>query len=411
MYKEMTWMEAKRLRAQGMSYQEIGQMLGIDRRTAKKLVEDNEPPAPSPRDRSTKADEYEDVIRIWLEDRPKMQATFIHERLKPLGYKGSYSVVKRKVAEIREELDRIATVRFETLPGHQAQVDFGEARLRFLAGTFKVILLVVMFGFSRWRRTMLCPNQTRASLTAGLTECLYSAGGVPAEMLFDNLKPVIIKPRRPGEEAYIAPEWLRFCAYYGTGTRACWPYRPQTKGKVERPIGVVKANLANHTFIDLDHLEAELVRADAAYNARVHSTTGMPPDERLAIERGYLIELPEEPFAYSLTYDRQVFRDCFLSFDGNQYSAPSPYAGTGVKVRATPSEVHIVSAQGALVAAHARRPKGSGTRVLDPEHWRGLPGAPEAISNLVKLEEMGLSPYVVEKRDLAVYEEVARGDF
>lgn len=410
MYKETTWMEAKRLRAQGMSYQEIGQILGIDRRTAKKLTEDKEPPEPARRDRATLADDYEELIRAWLEDRPRMRATFIYERLKPLGYDGSYSVVKRKVAEIRDELDRVATVRFETLPGYQAQVDFGEARVLFISGIVKATLLVTMYGFSRWRRTVLCPNQTRASLTAGLGDCFSEAGGVPAELLFDNLKPVVIKPRRSGEEAQIAPEWLRFCAHYGTGTRACWPYRPQTKGKVERPIGVVKSFLANHTFLDLAHLEGELARADAAYNARVHSTTNMTPEARLAIERSYLIELPAEPFAYSLTYDRQVWRDCFLHFDGNQYSAPAPYAGTEIKVRATPSEIHIVSAQGALLAAHARRPKGSGARVLNPEHWTGLAGAPEAISSLVKLQDMGLSPYIVEKRDLAVYEEVAHGD-
>jgi len=116
MYKEMVWMDAKRMRAQGMSYVEIGERLGIDRRTAKKLCLSEDPPRPRRRQRGSKADDYQEVIRAWLEDRPRMKATLIYERLRLLGYEGSYSVVKRKVAEMREELSRRATVRSRPCP-------------------------------------------------------------------------------------------------------------------------------------------------------------------------------------------------------------------------------------------------------------------------------------------------------
>ena len=81
-----------------------------------------------------------------------------------------------------------------------------------------------------------------------------------------------------------------------------------------------------------------------------------------------------------------------------------------MKLRATPAEVHLYSREGALLASHARRERGSGAKLLNPEHYQGVPGAESAFDTLRKLEEMGLSPFCVEKRDLAVYEEVAGGD-
>ncbi len=120
--------------------------------------------------------------------------------------------------------------------------------------------------------------------------------------------------------------------------------------------------------------------------------------------------LPAEPFAYAVTYPRTVSRDCFASFEGNAYSAPAAFAGKAVKLKATPAEVQIYSPAGALLVSRPRRLRGAGERLIRPEHWEGLPGAAEAIANLEKLAEMGLSPFLVERRELSVYEEVAGGD-
>ncbi len=359
MYKELTWMDAKRLRAQGMSYVEIAERLGIDRRTAKKLCVSEDPPRPGRRERKSKADDYEELIRAWLSGRPRMKATWVYQRLCILGYEGSYSVVKRKVAEVREELSSQATVRFETLPGHQAQVDFGQAKARLLSGLENVVLLVVLLGFSRFRKILLCPRQDRPSLMWGLAECFREVGGTPHELLFDNLKAVVLKPRSPGEDAVVAPEWLSFCAHYGTNARICFPYRAQTKGKVERPIGVVKSFLYSHTFLDLEHLEKELALDDRAWGARVHTTTGMAPENRLLLERKFLLPLPEKPFPHYLNLWRTVSKDCFVSFEGNMYSVPHAFSGKKVCLRVTAGEVRILSPQGALLSAF---PGGQGRR-------------------------------------------------
>lgn len=410
MYQKEWWMNARALRKQGMSYKDIGKTLGMDWRTAKKLCEAEEPPRPQARERSSKLDDYKALIDAWLEMRPKMEASLITDRLQSLGYDGSYTIVKDYVRERKGEMANLAVVRFETVPGYQSQADFGKLKVELIGGWDYAIFLVVMLGFSRLRRTVLVPDETRVSLIRGLSETFYSTGGVTYELLLDNMKPVVVRPRSRDEEAILADEWVRFCSYYGIATNACWPYRAQTKGKVERLIGPVKRFVSSRTFLDREHLASEVASWDSAYNSRIHSTTGQAPAVRFELERPHLLGLPPEPFFYATVEVRKVSRECWVSFEGNRYSAPARWAGTEIKVRSTPGEIHLLSKEGALICAHRRRERGLGITVMVQEHYSGVTGAAQAFSQLERLAGMGLSPFEVEKRDLAVYEAVASGD-
>lgn len=410
MYRKEWWVNARALRKQGMSYKDIGLALGMDWRTAKKLCESDEPPRHKARKRCSKLDEYKPLIDAWLEMRPKLQASLITDRIQSLGYEGSYTIVKDYVRARKREMAKLAVVRFETVPGYQAQADFGKIKVELLSGLVYIIFLVVMLGFSRFRRTILVPDETRTSLISGLTDTFYAAGGITYELLLDNLKPVVIRPRSRDEEAILAEEWLRFCSYYGITANPCWPYRAQTKGKVERLIGPVKRFVSSRTFLDKEHLASEIASWDHAYNSRVHSTTGQAPYDRFELERPHLLPLPPDPFFYAVTEVRKVSRECWVSFEGNRYSAPAQYAGAEIKVRTTPQEVHLLTIEGALICAHRRRERGLGITVMVEEHYRGVPGAEQAFTHLEKLAHMGLSPFCVEKRDLSVYEAVAGGD-
>jgi len=410
MYQKEFWMNARALRKQKMSYKDIGTTLGMDWRTAKKLCESEEPPRPQARERTSKLDDYKALIDAWLEMRPKMEASLITDRLRSLGFDGGYTIVKEYVRRQKQRMANLAVIRFETVPGYQSQADFGKLKVNLIGGWDHAIFLVVMLGFSRLRRTVLVPDETRTSLISGLSEAFYAAGGVTYELLLDNMKPVVVRPRSRDEEAELADEWVRFCSYYGISTNACWPYRPQTKGKVERLMGPVKRFVGSRSFLDREHLASEVASWDSAYNSRIHSTTGQAPAVRFELERPHLLPLPAEPFFYATTETRKVSRECWVSFEGNRYSAPAQYAGEEVKVRATPTEVHLLSREGAMICAHRRRERGLGVTVMVKEHYHGVTGAAQAFSQLERLSELGLSPFCVEKRDLSVYEAVTGGD-
>jgi transposase len=170
-------------------------------------------------------------------------------------------------------------VRFETPAGKQAQVDF--ARFTFPFGV-RYALLVVL-GYSRLLWCRFYPRQDMRTLVSGLEDAFRSFGGVPQELLFDQMKAVITRDLRlEGGILIHNLEFLRFAAHWGFTPRACRPYRAQTKGKVERPVRYVRGNFVyGRTFLhdgDLDEQRAHWLERVA--NVRIHGTTGEPPQVR-----------------------------------------------------------------------------------------------------------------------------------
>jgi transposase len=203
-------------------------------------------------------------------------------------------------SQLREYVRPRATpepiVRFETPPGQQAQVDFAE--VRFPWG--KRYALLVVLGYSRLLWVQFAPRQTMQVLMTGLEAAFRAFGGVPRELLFDQLKAVVIADERPGGGKLLEnPEFLRFAAHWGFRIRACRPYRAQTKGKVERPVRYLRDNfLYGREFLGDGDLAAQCTTwlADVD-NQRVHATTRRVPAEVFATEEQACL-LPLAPRAY-----------------------------------------------------------------------------------------------------------------
>ena len=130
-------------------------------------------------------------------------------------------------------------VRFETPAGHQGQVDFGRFRLPW---GIRHALLVVL-GYSRLLWLRFYSRQTMPVLFEGLESAFDRFGGVPRELLFDQMRTVVVSDdRSSGGGLVLNAEFLRFAAHWGFVPRSCRPYRAQTKGKVERPIRYVRGS-------------------------------------------------------------------------------------------------------------------------------------------------------------------------
>jgi transposase len=180
-------------------------------------------------------------------------------------------------------------IRFETPAGRQAQVDF--ARFRFPWG-IRYALRVVL-GYSRLLWCRFYPRQDMATLIDGLEDAFVYFGGVPQELLFDQMKAVITRDLRLEGGALIRnAEFLRFAHHWGFTPRACRPYRAQTKGKVERPVRYVRGNFVyGRTFLhdaDLDHQRHHWLERIA--NVRVHATTRERPRDRFDREERLLLQ-------------------------------------------------------------------------------------------------------------------------
>lgn len=242
-----------------------------------------------------KLDGYKPVIEERLRQYPQLSSVRLLEEIRAAGYAGSYTQVKEFVRTVRPREVAEPVVRFETRAGLQGQVDFAE--FQFPWG--KRYALVVVLGYSRQMWLRFYEKQDMATLFRGLEEAFACFGGVPEELLFDQMKAVITRDLRLlGGQLVVNEEFLRFAAHWGFKPRACRPYRAKTKGKVERPIRYARENFVyGREFLGDTHLDAERERWLAKANARIHATTKERPVERFERdERHVLKPLAAQPY-------------------------------------------------------------------------------------------------------------------
>lgn len=362
------------LHGQGVSVRGIAAELGIARNTVRTYLRAEGVPRPKPRPRrGSKLDPHLPYLRQRLEAGVVNCVVLLHE-LRERGYTGGYTILKEYVHPLRRPRQPKATIRFETEPGQQAQVDFGQCRYEAADGTTKPVWVFVMV--LSWSRALYVEFVARAD-EATFLRCHHHAfvafGGIPRACLYDNTKLVVLE--RDGEGA---PVWQRafldFSRRLGFAPRLCQPYRPRTKGRVERGIDYVKENFwLSARFTDLLDLNAQAqgwVRTVA--DVRIHGTTGERPAVRLERERPHLLPLPAPATVQPLLREvRKVGRDGFVRWDGSSYGVPWRWAGQLVAVQASATVVELFAGEERL-AVHPRATRPHQRFVL-PGQWDGLP--------------------------------------
>jgi transposase len=283
---------------QGVSKRALARELGVSRDTIHRWIRDGEldrdvdldPPRYGPRPPvPTKLDPYKAIIQTRLEAYPELSAVRLMEEICAAGYPGSYTQLKVYIRRVRPRAPEAPVVRFETPPDRQAQVDFAD--FKFPWG--KRYGLLVVLGYSRllWLRFFM--RKDMRCLIAGLEEAFAFFGGVPRELLFDQMKSVITKDERLiGRDLAHNLEFLRFANHWGFSVRACRPYRAQTKGKVERPVSYVRKNfIYGREFLndaDLDDQRERWLTRTA--NVRMHWTTKERPQIRFERDEKALLQ-------------------------------------------------------------------------------------------------------------------------
>ena len=262
-----TRMRLKYYLDQGVSKAELSRRFGISRRTIhhwsatgqldRDLTAGDARPAPR-RKRKHKLDPYKAMIDVRLREFPRLSAQRLFDEVRAAGYAGGYGRVREYVGTARPRDPVEVAVRFETPPGRQGQVDFGTFTLPW--GRRHALLVVL--GYSRLLWLRFYARQTMNVLTDGLEGAFDRFGGVPRELLFDQMRSVVLSDERAGGgDLALNAEFLRFAAHWGFTVRSCRPYRAQTKGKVERPIRYLRENFFyGRTFINDADLNDQATR-------------------------------------------------------------------------------------------------------------------------------------------------------
>ncbi len=414
-------MDLLTLHHRGLSISEIARRTGHTRKTVRKYVRTKATPGYTPRPRAPSIlDPYKPYLRKRMAE-GVFNCAKLWDEIRSQGYPGKQTILKEFVKPYRDAERERATVRFETDPGRQVQIDWAHfGRIWHGEQWRKLYAFLMTLGYSRAIYLEFTVSQDAEHFLQAQMNGFRYFGGVPEEVLLDNLKSAV--SWRDGPRVGWNARYLDFAAHYGFVPRACWPYRPQTKGKVENTVGYVRGNFwVGIDFTGLADLNGQ-ARAwiDEVANRRVHQTTRAVPFERLAEERGRLTPIEAAaPYDPSYLSYRKVTKDCLISYRGVRYSVPHPYVGKVVAVR-EPLEggrIHVCFG-GRRIATH---PQGGekGALVIQERHYAGLRsrrrrrgdnGAPQAGVELPAGPGLTGAQRIVpevQRRPLASYEEVA----
>lgn len=367
------WMDIKDLYRQGVSVREIARRTGHSRNTIIKLIGQNAPQPFQAQPRRSILDPY----KPYLQERYRaygLSSVRLLAEIAAQGYTGSLDVVQRyrKVLKQEQVVSAKATLRFETAPGQQAQADWAHVG-EDAAGKMYAFVIVLSFSrrlFVTFTRSMDVPNLIRAH-----QEAFHDFGGVPQSILFDNMAQV-----KHGDK--LNPLFADFATHYGFSVRTHRPYRPRTKGKVERMVEYLKDNFLNgRTFAGFADMAAQCRLWQIEANSRVHATTGSRPIDLWPRENlAPLLGLP--PYVVAQRHPRRVDVEGYVRVGNVRYSVPPEHVGKSVLVVQDEQRVRVRLGE-VVIAEHKPAPAGACvTQEAHIEAMRRLTlaqiGAPEA---------------------------------
>ena len=293
--------EIRVLSKQGKSIRDIARLLKVSRNTVRRYIRGEGLPRYERKARPSKLDNYKQYIaeRVRAAAPEWIPATVLQRELRALGYTGGVSILKEHLATLKPVARPEPLIRFETEPGRQMQADFATIR----RGKDRLAVFIATLGWSRAAFVEFVTDERMETLLGCHERAFFYFGGVPREVLYDNMRTVVTERDRygPGLHRYNRT-FLDFAHHHGFVPRLCQPYRPRTKGKVERFIRYLRASfyvpLASQLSpegltVDRDTANARVgtwLREIA--NARVHATTGEIPAVRLEQERERLQPIP-----------------------------------------------------------------------------------------------------------------------
>jgi transposase len=358
---------------EGVAVRAIAKRLHMSRKTVRKILgRHRAPPRPAAEPRGSILDPYETAIRAVLDDTPEMLAPAVLERLRPLGYTGSVTILRARLRRLRPRGHREAFLTLDFPPGEAMQIDWADFGFALPGVARRVSAFVAVLCYSRRLYIEFTVSQTMGSFLRCMERCTRFYGGTTLVDIFDNMKTVVTS--HTATATVFNPRFLDYArARGGFAVRACNVRKGNEKGRVERPIGFVRRRFwPGRRFRDLLDLNTQAARwRDDFANGRVHEVTGKVPQLVFDHDEKRLLKpLPETPFNTDDVDGMGVTKMFRVPFDRNHYSVPWRLASQQVLVRAD-DDFLSVFLETKQIAQH-RRSWDIGQDIEHPSHKKDL---------------------------------------
>ena len=396
--------QIRALAALGWGKKRIARELGVARNSVRRYLREGAAAETQTRPRAWTLDtEQQQVARRLLDGPAAGNGVVVKRLLAEQDVDVPLRTLQRVLSPHRQEkrAAELATVRFETAPGHQMQIDFGEKWISIAGVRTKVHLFVAVLGYSRRIFVRASLSQRQDDWREGLAGAFRTFGGVTHKILIDRAGALVVGADRETGAARVHPAFAAFCKDWGVAVAACRPYRARTKGKTESGVGYVKRNaIAGLAFTSFAALEAHLAQWMTEADQRVHGTTHERPIDRFdRDEQSALKPLPSPVMPVrERRVSRRVSTDCHVDVDTIRYSVPHRLVKRTVEVLVADDEVVIFD--GRIEVARHRRHDEPHQRVSDPRHFEGI---------FRQREEVAIVASSPIARSLDVYAEAAGG--
>lgn len=382
LYKLKPLMEVTSL---NINKSEIARELNVDRRTVSKYIDGFQ--KSTTRNRENALTEYFPIIQELLSpDNPQVfyYKRVLHQYLKDNhGYTGSYRnfcELLRHYPEFEKYFRKKnpsnvnqVTVRYETPAGKQAQLDWKES-IDFMLDSGEIItvnVFVLILSYSRFRVYYLSLTKTQDILLNFLDSAFETIGGVPQELVTDNMKTVMDEARSAYSRGTINARFAQFAKDYGFEVKPCIAGHPQTKAKVEAPMKLLDEIRAYNGKLNYDGLTKLVQRLNDRKNAEVVQGTGIVPVMFLKKEKAFLNSLPPESIRKPYRIKPRILKvnhSSMINHSNCQYSVPPEFIDKYLTVQIYDGYLHIYDST-KLVALHEVSRKSLNYL---PEHYKEI---------------------------------------
>ena len=368
-------MEAEILRlyqAEGWRRGTIARQMGIHHGCVLRVLQRQGVAVAIKQNRKAKVDSYLPFIKETLEKYPKLNATRLHHMVKERGYTGGVDHFRDLIRDLRPVPRGEAYLRLSTLPGEQAQVDWGSfGKIRVGTAEHRLLAFVMVLSWSRRIFLRYYLGDDTACFLRGHVAAFEHFGFVPREILYDNLKTAVVE--RVGSAIRFNTELLRLAAHYRFSPKPVPVARPTSKGRVERAIQYIRTSFfAARQFTDVDDLNMQAL----AWCVEEAQTRPCPSNKLLTVtdafeqEKESMLALPQTEYPIFERKAVQIGKTPYARFQGNDYSVPHNYVRKQLLVQATVDRVQIVD--GVQVIAEHGRSYDKGALIEDSSHINEL---------------------------------------
>ena len=315
---------------------------------------------------------YLPFITETLKQYPRLTASRLYAMVRERGYEGGPDHFRHQIACYRPRPQAEAFHRLKTLPGEQAQVDWGcFGKLTIGCAQHMLMAFVIVLSYSRRIFLRFYLNAQMANFLRGHVAAFEQWAGLPKVLLYDNLKSAVLQ--RQGAAIRFNPTLLDFAAHYRFEPRPVAVARGNEKGRTERAIRTVRDNFwPARQWRDLNDLNAQAQAWCDGWSMQ----RPCPEDRSISVRQAFekeqplLLKLPDNPYPTDERVEVCIGKTPYARFDRNDYSLPHTHVRRTLTISATPTQVRILDGA-QLLATHARS-YDKGQQIEDPNHIEAL---------------------------------------